>query len=372
MAIKNPAKAHAARRAMLTRHENEANKSIANVSSETSGGLPTKYASTPIKSVGTFALPEVNGVDLEQKARDSYLKKYDILILNDNFAKKGFYHKSDFTNLTKAELDQAYKKLSDEVDEIYRKYKEMREISPAQMISLRHLVWLRSLKSNYESQSKIYREQVKVENRLKSQSASEDDVLHSKIQVNTPGFSDKGREHNVMAAAYKNANSQVYDAMDHSNPWRTSTDLSNRKASAFSKITKYFGGKTATTKEESNAKKHLKDARKILVTSNAVNDDKKFKSTGAFDKYTTDAIVKIAEGKDVFGIKDVFGDKELDYIKDVISKMPNNYTWEFTIEDTYMNGEVFSECESSLVNVESDELVEESAIEELQQLADLL
>jgi hypothetical protein len=178
----------------------------------------------------------------------------------------------------------------------------------------------------------------------------------------------------VNMRAYNNARSQVYDSMEHDNPWRTKISASNRLGD---KIANFFkGNKNSFTREEANAKKHLQEARRILVNNNVANKDKKFKLTGPMDKYTTNEIIKYATGakgyNDPYGAGNQFTDKEIAYIKDVISKMKPDYTWEFTVEDVYMDGELFSECESSLVNVESDELVEESAIEELQQLADLL
>jgi len=413
------------RSATLASHEDTFKRNLSAVSSATSGRVDKKYANIPVAQVGRTKLPTVKNTDLEKEARELYKTRYEIEILNNAEEKAGHYNKSDFTRLSLSELDDRIKKVKEEAEHIRRTYKEMEELSPEMMITLRHLTWLQVLRSNYRSQEAIAKKQAQYETQMRSSSRTDKDILHNKQytsdhteiidkEIVVPrkpkkkknnsdksdsivddsyagsdsagAFSDTDepkydiiRTREVKTTepnnkAYNNARSQVYDSMEHENPWITTINAKNRIGD---RISRFFGGgssgsKNSFSKEESTAKKHLKEARRIIVTNNLVNKDSKFKVSGPFDKYTTDAIIKFTEGKDLYNIKDIFTDKEIAYIKDVISKMKPDYTWEFAVEDTYIGGELFSECESSLVNVESDELVEESAIEELQQLADLL
>lgn len=387
MAINNPSMSSAA-----SKRWNDGQKQLNAVNAKVGVSDHTIGDTKPVSAVGKTKLPKMGDVDLEAEARKAYKTMFSIRILNNRDEERGLYAKSDFTSLSKDVFHDKYMKLKQEVERIRQTYTLMNQLSAEQIMKLRMIQWAEYLNNHYPAQQRLADRQAGYESKMRGSARTDEDILrntrrNSDRTITTPdGHSARAVNSKLVPPnytgevydkrAYDNARSQVYDSMDHDNPWRTTISKENRLGN---KISKLFsngktGGKNSFTREEASAKKHLKEARRILVNNNVANKDKKFKSTGPMDKYTTNEIIKYATGEknDPYGSGNQFTDKEIAYIKDVISKMKDDYTWEFTVEDAYMDGELFSECESSLVNVESDELVEESAIEELQQLADLL
>lgn len=332
-----------------------------------SDGLGTKldntYATKSTSWVGTAKLPTVDGTDLEKAARDKYKDDFQVEIINVRAEKDGKYAVSDYSHLPEETIDNKIKNLEGEAQHIREKYSYMSELSESDIILLRELTLAKILKKNFASQAKVRNLQIRDDARYQGKSGDKA-VLRAGVDQGNMSFVDRIKNRAAASRANKNAKSNRYDEIDHSEDWRTNS-----------------GNSLALRRLNSKSKSVLLKVRdRMVANDHKFTKDEKFIKFGKnLDKYTVKKIVDATKsGEDSVMYKGYFtsaDNKLLNYIDERLSQMgskADETVWEFTNEDAYLNGELFTECVTDLVNVESEETFEESVMNDIQQLADLL